>query len=244
MTICRNADTLSQQQGGKKCAWLWEIQAAYSRAPLVSHLLLSHSHNEGSARCVKPEGLPGDRLWGLAETCPAKAIQLSSSLLMIKKTLGLFPRLPITQMYSVSGWMALRWLIAGQPGERFDPKWLFLLSLSFKIHTNIPFSSFFHRNWTDSRKVHWANGCEIKWIVSHYKHSVIFLSVRGDNFNLNFVFCFVKRCTCRSAAAVTASSIALSLLGNVPRRQSWASQPQKHMSYPLRQIRHTNRYWK
>lgn len=94
-------------------------------------------------------------------------------------------------MYSVSGWMALRWLIAGQPGERFDPKWLFLLSLSF-------------------------------------------LSVWGDNFNLIFFFfAFVERCTWRSAAAVTVSSVALSLLGNVPRRRSGASQPQKHMSYPL-----------
>lgn len=117
-------------------------------------------------------------------SCSGDPIELQSA--HDKKTLGLFPRLPITQMYSVSGWMALRWLIVRQPGERFDPKWLFLLSLSFKIHSNIPFSSFFHRNWTNSSKVHWANGCEMKWIVSLYKHSVIFLSVWGDNFNLNF----------------------------------------------------------
>lgn len=151
----------------EKCAWSWEIQAGYSRAPLVTRLLLSHPHNEGSAHCVKLEGLPGDRLWGLVETCPAKVIQLSFSLLMIKRHLDYFPdclSLKCTQSPAEWHW---GWLIAGQPGERFDLKWLFLLSLSFKIHTNIPFSSFFHRNWTNSSKVHSANGCEIKWIMSH-----------------------------------------------------------------------------
>lgn len=41
--------------------------------------------------------------------------------------------------------------------------------------------------------------------------------------------------TAHGAPAVTVSFVAVSLLGNVPCGRSWASRPQKHMSYPLGQ---------
>lgn len=52
-------------------------------------------------------------------------------------------------------------------------------------------------------------------------------------FEFEFCFLFFALSSTAHTAAVTVSSVVLSLLGNVPRRQPWASQPQKHTSYPL-----------
>lgn len=67
ITICFYTDSRGKKnynagQQLKNVLYIGKIPATYSKSARVSHLSLSHQHNEYSTRCVELEGLPGDRL--------------------------------------------------------------------------------------------------------------------------------------------------------------------------------------